>query len=372
MVELIKVNFHVDVICSARELGDARILDGITPDKWNSRGSNLNVLYIKSGGILKVLQAIRQRKPDVIYINGMFLPLYSWLPLAAAHLKNIPAVVSPRGMLQLGAMAQSTAKKKMFIFLLKLLRLHRNVVWQATDAQEEADIRFRIDRKAEVRTVGNVPKPPVPERSIRKKETNSLKLVFLSLITRKKNLDLFLRVLKTIDVPVELDIYGPVKDASYWEECLKLVSGQRHSITYKGAVNPQHVQKLISQYHAFVLLTKGENFGHAIYEALSVGTPAIISQYTPWGQLQEFSAGITVDINKPDTCRSAIEKFLFLDQSEFNTLCDGALKVARNYYDGHNFRSLYTDLFVSAVDNPSRGPDLGKATKAFPGIVQNL
>ena len=36
---------------------------------------------------------------------------------------------------------------------------------------------------------------------------------------------------------------------------------------------------------AFLLPTGGENFGHAIFEALSCGVPALISDRTPWRDL---------------------------------------------------------------------------------------
>jgi glycosyltransferase involved in cell wall biosynthesis len=356
MVELIKDNFCVDVICSAFDLGEKEALPGVTPDQWISLDARVNVMYIKTRGIRRIKSAFHDRRPDIAYVNGIFLPLFTWLPLWHARKENIPAVFAPRGMLQEGALASGTAKKLLALLFMKLLGLHKNVTWHATDDQEKRDILTRIDKTAIVKVVHNLPARPFSQNSVLKKEPDELRLVFLSLIARKKNLDLILAALKRIERTVILDIYGPVKDKAYWQECLRLMSGQRHPIRYRGPVNPTDVQSTLKNYHALILLTKGENFGHAIYESLSTGTPAIISQFTPWGTLQDDDAGITVNIQDPNEPKAAIERFLSMGQKEFDKVSDGAFRLARQYYNSCDFKSMYVDLFSNnaALDRSHR------------------
>jgi glycosyltransferase involved in cell wall biosynthesis len=42
------------------------------------------------------------------------------------------------------------------------------------------------------------------------------------------------------------------------------------------------VPGVFRQYDLFVFPTRGENFGHVIIESLSVGTPVLLSDRTPW------------------------------------------------------------------------------------------
>lgn len=349
MVDVIKHDIIIDIICSAYDLGDREVvLHGIKPDEWNECDENVNVLYLKKGGVMHVASVFRERKPDVVYINGIFLPFYSWLPMMLAQANKCRIIISPRGMLQAGAMALGKRKKSLSIALLKLLRLNKDVMWLASDQQEKEDICSHFGQNASVRVIGNVPKPPLDSPAKPAKKKNELRLIYLSLITGKKNLLFLLDILKEIDQPVVLHIYGPIKDQDYWRKCISQMNGQIHSIKYCGLVNPKDVQNTIRRYHAFVLLTKGENFGHAIYEALSCGIPAIISQYTPWARLQEFNAGLTVDINKPDECLDGIKKFLRMEQAESDLLSEGAFQMAIDYYQTNNFKAKYTSLFSEA------------------------
>lgn len=348
MVELIKERFSIDVVCSAFDLGEQDTLRSIEPDSWNCVDENIRVLYIKTGGIKKIISAVSRGRPDIIYVNGIFLPLYSMLPLFLGKLRRCSVVASPRGMLQKGAMDSGTLKKRLFLYAMKAAGLHRRVRWIASDEQEASDIRLYFGKHAVVEVVGNVPRPPLGHPAAPLKKPGQLRLVYLSLISSKKNLDLVLTILKGIATPIVFDIYGPVKDDEYWQSCQSLISGQVHSIRYCGVVNPTDVSSTLRKYHAFILLTKGENFGHAIYEALSSGTPAIISQHTPWKMLQDHEAGFTVDIQNTEECRRCLERLIGMSQVELAALCDGSARLASKYYEGGDFKAKYESLFQIA------------------------
>ena len=78
------------------------------------------------------------------------------------------------------------------------------------------------------------------------------------------------------------------------------------------------MQEVIAQYHALILFTKGENFGHAIYESLSVGRPVITSYFTPWNDLQEKNAGVNVDISDTQDCVRKILNLCNFNQEDYN------------------------------------------------------
>jgi len=326
-------------------MSESKTLDGIKADEWNDYSANAKVFYSSKISYSILTTLFQQSNPDVVYINGMFLPIYNWLPLIIAKKQNRKIALAPRGMLQQGALAVKPLKKKIFLSLFKLPGLYKNISWHATDEQEQSDIKKLFGESADVKIALNIPKAPLKLWTSRSKSMNELKMVYLSLITEKKNLHLVLEALKEIKTPIVFDIYGPIKDASYWENCQPLMRNQIHDIQYKGTVNPFEVQDKLQAYHSFILPTKGENFGHAIYEALSVGTVPIISPFTPWGNLQQYNAGITVDSWKTEDWAKAVSSMMNFNQEDFNTLSQNAFTLAKDYFEKNDFKSGYKNLF---------------------------
>jgi len=344
MVEVLRTEYQIYVVCSAYDLGEQQVLPGIVPEQWNTYSENVSVYYSSGRGYKAVRLAIRSIHPDVIYINGMFLPAYNFYPFWLGQRQSAMLVVAPRGMLQQGALAIRWFKKKWFLRLIKLLQFHRGVTWHATDEQEQKDIKRIFGEQALVKLAPNVPKAPSVEVPVRHKNKDELRLVYFSLIAEKKNLHLVLEALKLVTTSIRFDICGPVKDEGYWHHCQKLMEGQVHAITYIGPVSPHEVQPLLARYHVLVLPTSGENFGHAIYESFSTGTPAIISAFTPWGVLQDKQAGITHALNSKSLA-DAIRQFIDLDNNQLTQLSLGAYKVANDYYQQHDYRTDYRHLF---------------------------
>jgi glycosyltransferase involved in cell wall biosynthesis len=344
LVEVLRSEFSVFVVCGARDMGEHTLLDGIRPNAWNKLNENVNVFYIDGSVYKAVRSAFNDTNPDIVYINGLFLPGYDWLPLLFAKRRNRKVIMAPRGMLQKGALSIRPAKKFLFLWFFKLLGLHKNIIWHATDTEEGEDTKRIFGNNAITVIVANIPKPPRPAILQRSKAKGKLRMVYLSLITEKKNLHLVLMALKIIETPVQFDIYGPIKDTAYWKKCEHLMEDQVHAIRYLGALYPARVQDVLSDYHLFILPTKGENFGHAIYEALSSGTPVLVSPFTPWGKLQDSGAGLTTQIDI-DSLVGAIKTFIQYDEQEFSQLSFNAHKLASSYFFDYDFRDQYRKLF---------------------------
>ena len=121
----------------------------------------------------------------------------------------------------------------------------------------------------------NLPRPASKEAiGVRGRSSgDTLRVVFLSRIMPKKNLVYALRVLQYVRVPVKFSIYGPVEDRSYWSECLRLLDclPDNVKVEYRGEVQPDDVPRVLRAHDLFFLPTRGESYGHAIAEALSVG-----------------------------------------------------------------------------------------------------
>jgi len=234
------------------------------------------------------------------------------------------------------------------------LIVSKNVIWHATDTTEVTDIKRVFGDCANVRLITNIPVKPLDFNIVRQKKADSLKLVYYSLIVQKKGLLSLIQTLKSLSLPISLDIYGSIKDQSYWKECLQEINSNLSLATfnYLGHANPSDSQSILAKYNAFILLTKGENFGHSIYEALSVGTPVIITNKTPWQfdnsanppgwVINNDNQGIKMDI-----LRKTLTNLYHMDNDAYTLSSKAAHAYAVDFYTSHDFKKEYTDLFNS-------------------------
>jgi glycosyltransferase involved in cell wall biosynthesis len=243
--------------------------------------------------------------------------------------------------------------KKIYLLIYKLV-VSKNTIWHATDVAEVLDIKRFFGESADVRSITNIPVKPLAILPIRKKKVESLKLVYFGLIVQKKGLLSLIQTLKSLSLPISLDIYGSIKDRSYWEACLQEINfnNSQATFSYLGHANPSDSQSILAKYDAFVLLTKGENFGHSIYEALSVGTPVIITDKTPWkfSESANHPGWIINNDNQgidTDALKQTLTNLYHMDNDAYALSSKAAHTYAVDFYTSHDFKKEYTDLFNS-------------------------
>ena len=80
--------------------------------------------------------------------------------------------------------------------------------------------------------------------------------------------------------------------------------------------------------HVFLFPTLGENYGHVIQEALSAGCPVILSNQTPWNNLEKYDVGYVFPLEKMNLFAEAIEKYANFKSTEWSKLVNAAQKYA--------------------------------------------
>lgn len=103
--------------------------------------------------------------------------------------------------------------------------------------------------------------------------------------------------------------------------------------------------QLLAGYHYFILPTKGENFGHAIFEAFKIVKPVITTGKPPWNGLEVKQAGWNYPLNDREALKKIITNAIEMNNDEYQPLCRGAQKVAEEYLQKHNFIEQYHQLF---------------------------
>jgi glycosyltransferase involved in cell wall biosynthesis len=360
MVEALGDDFHFKVITRDRDWLQATPYPETVPGIWQPVGK-AQVIYLTpedlSSDVLS--KVIRAADPEVLYFNSLFSPRFSILPLTLrrmGRINKVPVILAPRGELSPNALALKRFKKRVSLAVTKSLGLYHDVIWQASTVYEAADIRRWFGNRIPVMVAANVPaeiRGVNGQMSRREKVAGQLKIVFLSRISRMKNLDGALTMLQGLKGELQLNIYGPLedKDQDYWAECQKIISLLQPNIKVKywGGVEYSQVAFIMREHDLFFLPTLGENFGHVILDALQSGCPVLISDRTPWRDLEAKGVGWDFPVSEPDRFRRAIEACIEMGPQEHARLSTAAVSFAREVAQDQSVIQQNRNLFECAL-----------------------
>lgn len=239
-------------------------------------------------------QLLRSTPHDLLVCNGFFDPAFTLMALLLRRIGILRSsiLLAPRGEFAPAALRLKPLRKRLHLAMVRRLGLLDKVSLQATDEQEAANIRATLP-DARILIGPNLrPLDPLPAFEPGP-VGGPLRIAFLARIDRMKNLDWALRMLGAADLPIRFDIYGPVSNQDYWDECRADIDALPSSIAchYHGPIAPETVPAVLARHDLMLLPTRGENFGHAIVDALLAGTPVLIADTTPWHGLSAAKAG---------------------------------------------------------------------------------
>lgn len=280
---------------------------------WNKR-ENCKVIYLNDKQYNKrnFEKVILKIKPDILYLQGLFQScVFPCLQLAKNH--NIKVLLAPRGELCSGAFNLKKYKKLPYIEFLRLMGLTKNVHFQSTSEEETEAINKLLGCSMDrIHRLDNIPSISRKEYQRREKIPGKGRFIFLSRIHPKKNLLSAIKYFNDVEGEAIFDIYGSIEDEAYWHECKAAIKVLPKHIKceYKGLVSHEQVHEVFSQYDAFLFPTLSENYGHVIAESLLVGTPVIISDQTPWNDVEINNAGFVCVLSDDENFIKAIESVI--------------------------------------------------------------
>jgi glycosyltransferase involved in cell wall biosynthesis len=347
----LKGEFNFYIITGNKDLFSSESHKGIKSNEWNVLPNGEQVFYFSDDFIsFKNLRAVAEKIAyDCVYLNSFFSKQFTIYPLLLKKLNVIktPIVLAPRGMLGSGALSLKSGKKNMFIKLAKATGLYKHIIWHATSVQEENEIKQLFTHH--IKTISNLILPPTKNRTDYNKEANEVKICFVSRIAQKKNLLFVLQVLQTTNSgKIVFDIYGPAEDEAYYAQCVELAKKlpSNISVNFKGDLQGNEVEQALKNYHLFFLPTLNENFGHAIVEAMLNGCIPLISDATPWRNLQTQNIGWDIALVEKEKFAAAINEVLKVEQAEFeqkskavkqyaltNCIDSGAVKAYKSLFN---------------------------------------
>lgn len=332
ITETLNENYNFFIIAPDRDLNSSLPYQNVEIGKWNTIGK-AHVFYMPKNRLLKhIKQIFKDNKYDLIYLNSFFSTDSVLIQiLKLLWIKN-PVLLAPRGEFSPGALKIKSLKKRVYLFLYKIFKMQKNVVYTSNIEKDRKFIKEILGEKVKVITANNI-LVKNNDKQLEKllKQKGKLNIVTVSRIVQIKNLAYSLNVLKTLDEnftfdSIVFDIYGPIEDIAYWEKCKMIISelSDRIEVNYKGSLEYEEVVKVISPYHLFLLPTQGENFGHIIQEAFLAGCPVVISDQTPWLKLKEKNVGYDLPLEKSEHFIKALKKFINMNQNEYQNISENA------------------------------------------------
>ncbi|MBS1790784.1 MAG: glycosyltransferase [Acidobacteria bacterium] len=281
------------------------------PRRWPKR-------FFGVDGLAEMLAANANRF-DLLHIHGLW-NLTVWAAAEQARKLGLPYLISPRGMLDRGAMDHEAARKFVAWHWAERKNLLGASLLHATSTSEAAAIAAYKLNKPVVTIPNGIEIGPLEaeQRSMPhthwqsvQADQNMKQVLFLGRIHPIKRLDLlaaaFIRV-KANCPEAQLVIAGPDEDG-YRKTVEPLFAPVAESVLWAGEVDGEAKAELLTRAAALVLCSDSENFGLSVPEALAAGTPVVATRTTPWAELETVGCGLWVKQN-PLAIANAINALL--------------------------------------------------------------
>lgn len=359
MVDRLGDDFDFRVLTQDRDLGEITPYDNVDLEDWMTVGkARVRYLAPEAFTLANIARVVREVKPDAIYLNSFFDPVFTQKVLWARLFRQFPqtpVILAPRGEFSEGALGLKSTKKKIYLWVVRLIGLYRNITWQASSDLEVQDIRkaFLGNQAARIQVALNLaPAAPTADAASHHRAPGEpLRVCFISRISPKKNLDYALRVLRSVTAPVVFTVYGPRSEPEYWQACEALIAElpSHVQVVWGGELNPVDVNAYLVGHDLFFFPTRGENYGHVIYEALAAGLPVLLSDQTPWNDVQARGVGWSLPLANPAAFAETIEQVALWSGGKRDQVCAAARDHARQVAKDDAVLEDNRRLFMEAI-----------------------
>lgn len=340
-----------NVLTHNHDLFSEEIYTNVKSDTWNEIGK-AKVFYSSHNCFSVNFLRKMTSGYDAIFLCGPY-----WLHSQKIVLLKKLCLIQPTvylasmGTFSPGSLKLNRLKKYLFWKVFNFLKLGKGITWSFTSEKElsEAKDVLSEDNCSTYILANDLPRKYEDYQYLRgssTKKSGELKIVFLSRISPGKNLTYALDLIKKLDGKITFDIYGNISDSNYWEECKRKIRNLPKNVTciYKGSILPDMAIQVFSSYDAFLFPTLGENFGHVIYEALLSGCIPLISNNTPWDNLEEAGCGYVTCLEDNNGYANKINKLLLLDDVGISRIRKNAYLYAKDFYQDISANSGYVKL----------------------------
>ena len=132
---------------------------------------------------------------------------------------------------------------------------------------------------------------------------------------------------------------------------------------YDGEIEHRKLGKIFCEHELLFLPTLGENYGHVVCESLMAGCPVLISDQTPWRDLEKEGVGWAIPLDDTDAVQAVLQQCIDGDAEWHEALSARARSYARLALDIEAVeanRRLFQGAFAGSAALASLGSGAGK------------
>jgi glycosyltransferase involved in cell wall biosynthesis len=292
---------------------------------------------------------------DLVHVHGLWNRVV-WAAARAARSAGVPYVLSPRGMLQDGALAHRPWRKRLAYALIERHTIAGASLLHAT-SEAERDALATIAPSIPVRLIPNGIDVDAPRAALTRHELEVPSagplISFVGRIHQIKRLDLLLDAFARL-VPrhpdARLVIAGPD------EQGLRPGLESRHPnlaphTTWLGNIDTAQRDALLAHSHALVLCSDSESFGMTVVEAMAVARPVVVTSTCGWNDVQRHGAGLQVP-QTPVAIADALARLLD-DHALARRMGLRGRALASTTYSWNAVRDAFLSAYRSVLDGRS-------------------
>ena len=303
----------------------------VKSNSWNKIDQNTNVYYISNDSlsIKNLKKIVNGLDSNVLMVNGIYSWYFSILPVLLFS-KKMQLIVSARGMLNPQAFSIKAKRKRFFLKVSNLIGLYKKVSFHATNKMEANFIKEKINAYKDIKIASNLPRKIIQSFSTSTEKSNPVRFISVGRVSVEKGTLKTINAFKGVNSEIIFDIFGPIYNEDYWRKCKEAIIQLPKNVVvnYKGVLESDEVLKTLSYYDFFILFSEGENFGHVILEALSVGLPVIISDKTPWESLEKKNIGWDLNTDNDEKVMDIIKQAISLGDESYSKMARSAQNFA--------------------------------------------
>ena len=295
------------------------------------------------------------RKADVVYIQYLFhyTVLFS---LLFSRIQTKEIIICPRGSLgEWGLKYKKKYLKKAWLFLF-VNPFIKSVIFQASSYIEKDDILINFS-KAKVEIINDGVDflsfqefNKYEKNALLEKYTNTkceaISNIFFS-IGRLHAIKAFGVLIDAFSLFIKEDTNAKLIIAGGDDGVGDNLKQQiidlklQDSVFLIGAIDFEDKKTLLNNCDYFTLASEFESFGIVVAEALACGKPIVLSNKTPWKDLEKNKCGILVD-NEKNSFSNAFSKVI---KEKYDS------KAIKNYIQSNYDWSIITDRFLANIKN---------------------
>jgi len=355
LVEYLKTDHIIQILTGGYDLHQFDPLRDIELNNNLELAPGVHIKYLSRDqyGVKTIKKELSSFSPDFIYVNGMFSKPFVIDAILAHRRLNHPSeiILAVHGACKPSALKHKRIKKAVFLAIVKFLGVQKKIKFHASNEEELHEIK-NVFNQAKVVVINTLPPVRDLRVSLLDKIQGQINLIFVGRVHPIKNLYYILEVLMQVKSVVSLKILGPVDDQDYFDQCKTYSKSLPNNIqvVFEGEVPHPQIHRAMEQAHVLILPTLGENYGYAIIEAMSAGRPVLISDQTPWKNLELAKAGWDLPLSEPNQWIEVLNQISDWDHPTFEAWCHGALEYAEKNTNMEELVEKYKEMFKEKIE----------------------